>query len=119
MTVEKTWRLTRINPWSAVKTAFMLAVAAGITLTIVVLLSWLLLRSAGVLAVFSDTLGDLLGTAVVDFPSLLSFGRVLGLCFLISAAQLITWPAAAFIWSVLYNLVVGLTGGIKVSIREE
>lgn len=119
MSVEKNWRLTQINPWSAVKTAFMLAVAASISLTVIVMLSWLLLRAAGVLTVFSDTLGDLLGTAVLDFPSLLSFSRVLGLCFLISAAQLITWPAGAFIWSVLYNLVVGLTGGIKVSIREE
>lgn len=119
MSVEKNWRLTQINPWSAVKTAFMLAVAASIALTVVVMLAWLLLRAAGVLSLLSDTLGDLLGTAVVDFPSLLSFGRVLGLCFLVSAAQLISWPAGAFIWSVLYNLVVGLTGGIKVSIREE
>jgi len=119
MNTEQSWRLTQINPWSAVKTAFMLAIAASVSLTVVVLLGWLLLRAAGVLAVFSEALGDLLGTAVIDFPSLLSFGRVLGICFLISALQLITWPAGAFIWSVLYNLVVGLTGGIKVSIREE
>jgi hypothetical protein len=119
MSEEKSWRLTQINPWSAVKTAFMLAIAASITLTIVVLLSWLLLRAAGVLSVFSETIGDLLGTAVVDFPSLLSFGRVLGICFLISAIQLITWPVAALVWSVLYNLVVALTGGIKVNLREE
>jgi len=119
MNQDKSWRLTQINPWSAVKTAFMLAIAASLTLTVVVLLSWLLLRAAGVLTVFTDTIGDLLGTAVVDFPSLLSFGRVLGLCFLISAIQLITWPIGALIWSVLYNLVVGLTGGIKVNLREE
>jgi hypothetical protein len=113
------FRVTQINPWSALKTGFMLSVAFSIVFTVTIIIFWVLLTAAGFLTTFGNALGDLLGTSTVDFPSLLSLPRVLGLCLVFSALQIALWSGSALVWSVLYNLVVGLTGGIQVSLKED
>jgi hypothetical protein len=97
----------------------MLSVAFSIVFTVTIIIFWVLLTAAGFLTTFGNTLGDLLGTSTVDFPSLLSLPRVLGLCLVFSALQIALWSGLALVWSVLYNLVVGLTGGVQVSLKED
>jgi hypothetical protein len=113
--------VTRLDPWSVMKTAFMLSVSIGIVLLMATALLWWTLDVTGVFAAIGRTIDDVAGsgTSSFDFLSLVSFSRVMGIALVLTAIEIVLGSALATLFAFLYNLSVGLTGGLEVTLSED
>jgi len=113
--------VTRLDPWSVMKTAFMLAVSFAIVLVVAIAVLWFVLQVTGVFDSIIRTVDELTGTGTttVDVGSLISFGRVMGGALVIAGVEVILVSALATLFAFLYNLSVGITGGLQVTLSED
>jgi hypothetical protein len=113
--------VTRIDPWSVTKAAFMLALAIGIVIVIAVAVLWWVLDVTGVFVTVSRTIDEVVGSASTGFDllSYLEFSRVIGVAIVISSVEIVLVSLLATLFSLMYNLTVGLTGGIEVVLSDE
>lgn len=115
-------RLMRLDPWSVMKTAFLLSVAVGITLFVAAAVLWSVLDAAGVFESVSDLVRDLTQSDTstgVDIDSYLSLSRVLGFTTLIAVVDVVLVTALATLGAFLYNLSASLLGGLEVTLAED
>lgn len=109
--------LTHLDPWSVAKGAFMLGVTIAGVIIVATVALWLMLSAAGVFdaitGLFRDVSGDNGGGI-----SFLSLGRLLGLSMVVSAVEIVLLSALSTLFAVLYNLSVGFTGGIEVTLTD-
>lgn len=113
--------VTRVDPWSVTKAAFLLALAVGIVIVVAVAIVWWLLDAAGVFVTISRTLDEIIGSATTGFDlmAVLDFSRVMGVAIVIASVEVVLVSVLATIFALLYNLTVGLTGGIEVILSDE
>jgi len=111
--------VTRLDPWSVAKAAFLLALAIGIVIVVAVAFVFWTLDSTGALDAVSRTVDDVLGTGGFDLLTSLEFSRVLGLAAVLASVEIVLVSALATLCAFLYNITVGLTGGSAVVISDE
>lgn len=113
--------LTRLDPWSVMKTAFMLSISIGIVLLMATALLWWTLSVTGVFSAIGRTVNDIAGTSTTsfDFLALVSFSRVMGVALVLAAVEVVLMSALSTLFAFLYNLSVGLTGGLEVTLSED
>ena len=113
--------LTRIDPWSVMKNAFMLSIAVAIVLVIATMILWVMLTVSGTIAALTRTVDDIAGSgaSAIDLTGLLSFGRVLTTVSVVAVMEVILVSALATLFAYLYNLAVGITGGLQVTLTED
>ncbi len=113
--------VTRIDPWSVTKAAFMLALALGVILVVAVAVLWWVLDFTGVFLSLSRTIDEVVGSATTGFDllSYLEFSRVIGVATVVASVEIILVSLLATLFCVMYNLTVGLTGGIEVVLSDE
>ena len=113
--------VTRLDPWSVMKTSFMLAVSIAIVIVVAVAVLWTVLQVTGVFDSIARTVDDLTGTGTttVDVGGLISFGRVMGVALAMAGVEIILVSALATLFAFLYNLSVGITGGLQVTLSED
>ena len=113
--------LTRIDPWSVMKNAFMLSIAIAIVLVVAVMILWGMLTASGSIAALTRTVDDIAGSgaSAVDLTGLLSFGHVLSVTLVIAVMEVILVSALATLFAYMYNLSVGITGGLQVTLTED
>jgi ABC-type sugar transport system permease subunit len=112
--------LSRVDPWSVAKAAFMLAVAVGIIIVVSVSVLWLALSSLGVFETLSRNVNEVVGNSQANFDlmSVLEFSRVLGVTIVVASVEVILVSILATIFAFMYNLTVGLTGGVEVVLTD-
>ena len=111
--------VTRLDPWSVAKAAFLLSLAIGIVIVVAVSVVFLTLDSTGALDAVSRTVDDVLGTGGFDLLTTLEFTRVLGLATVIASVEIVLVSALATLFAFLYNVTVGLTGGVEVILSDD
>jgi hypothetical protein len=116
-------RLTRVDPWSVMKTSFLLSVAFGVVTFVAIFMVWSVLGAAGVWdsinsAVASIVEGDS-GNSTFDVTNYVGMSRVLGFTLLVSVVDVILITAIATLTAFLYNLAAALLGGIEVTLAED
>jgi hypothetical protein len=113
--------LTRLDPWSVMKTAFMLSVSLAVVVLVAVALLWWTLSVTGVFDAIGRTIDDVAGstTSSFDFLSLVGFSRVMGVALVLAAIEIVLVSALSTLFAFLYNLSVGLTGGLEVTLSED
>ncbi len=113
--------VTRIDPWSVTKAAFMLALALGIVSVVAVAVLWWVLDFTGVFLAVSRTIDEVVGSATTGFDllSFLEFSRVMGVAIVVSSVEVVLISLLATLFAVMYNLTVGLTGGVEVVLSDE
>lgn len=115
-------RLTRVDPWSVMKTAFLLSIAFAIVTVVSVFIVWSVLGVAGVWDSINSTIADVLGSegsGDFDVENYVGMSRVLGFTMLIAAVDIVLITAMATLGAFLYNLSAALLGGIEVTLAEE
>jgi len=90
-------------------------------LIVAVTVVWMTLNAIGVLNTLTTSVDDVIGSSVGGFSlvSALDFGRVLGATMVLSSVQIVLISALAAVFAFLYNLSVGITGGIEVVLSDE
>ena len=103
------------------KAAFMLALSLAIVLVVAVTVVWWTLNTIGVLDTLTRSVDDIIGSAGGGFSlvTMLDFGRVLGATMVIASIQIVLISALAAIFAFLYNVSVGITGGIEVVLSDQ
>ncbi len=115
-------RLTRIDPWSVMKTAFLLSIAFAVVTVVAVAMVWQVLGAAGVWESINSTIQESIGgTDVASFrvEDYLGTSRVLGFTMLVAAIDVVLLTAAATLTAFLYNMAAALLGGIDVTLAED
>jgi hypothetical protein len=115
-------RLTRIDPWSVMKTAFLLSIALGVVTVVSVLMVWSVLGAAGVWDSINATVTNILGgesAGDFDIEDYLGTSRVLGFTMLVAVIDVVLLTAIATLGAFLYNMAAALLGGIEVTLAED
>ena len=115
-------RLTRIDPWSVMKTAFLLSIAFGVVTVVSVAMVWQVLGAAGVWDSINSTIQESIGgpdTANLDVEDYVGTSRVLGFTMLVAAVDVILLTAIATLGAFLYNMAAALLGGVEVTLAED
>lgn len=115
-------RLTRIDPWSVMKTAFLLSVALGIVMIVAVAIVWGVLSAAGVWDSVNRTVEDIVGndsTSTFNVKDYVGTTRVLGFTMVIAVMDVVLLTAVATLGAFLYNMAAALIGGIEVTLAED
>ncbi len=115
-------RLTRIDPWSVMKTAFLLSIALGVVTVVSVLMVWTVLEAAGVWDSINQAVQNILGgesAGDFDIEDYLGTSRVLGFTMLVAVIDVVLLTAIATLGAFLYNMAAALLGGIEVTLAED
>ncbi|GAB3405403.1 DUF3566 domain-containing protein [Flindersiella endophytica] len=115
-------RAVRLDPWSVMKTAFLLSIAFAIVTMVSVTVVWKVLEAAGVYDSVNSTVRDVLGSASQNAFSLeqyIGLEKVLGVTALICVVDVVLITAIATLGAFLYNLSASLLGGVEVTLAEE
>ena len=113
--------VTHVDPWSVMKNAFMLSIAIAIVMLVAVTLLWAMLSLSGTVDALVRTLNDIAGGGAnsIDAAGLFSFSRIVGLTAMLAALEVILLTALATLFAFLYNLSVGITGGLQVTLTDD
>lgn len=113
--------ITRIDPWSVAKIAFLLSLAIGIIMVVAVAALWWVLDYTDVFITLSRTVNEVFGGAATNFDlvALLDFSRVMGVTVVLASVEIVLVSILATLFAVLYNLSVGLTGGVEVDLSDD
>jgi hypothetical protein len=115
-------RLTRIDPWSVMKTAFLLSIAFGIVTIVSVLMVWSVLDAAGVWESINSSVRDIVGGETArdfDVEDYVGTSRVVGFTMLLAVVDVVLLTAIATLGAFLYNMAAALLGGIEVTLAED
>ena len=115
-------RMTRIDPWSVMKTAFLLSIALGIVIVVSVFMVWSVLDAADVWSSINQTVRDVLGgesATTFDIEDYLGTRRVVGFAMIVAAVDVVLLTAIATLGAFLYNMSASLLGGIEVTLAED
>jgi hypothetical protein len=116
-------RLTRIDPWSVMKTSFLLSVAFGVVTVVAVLMVWSVLGAAGVWDSINQTVQDVVGgqdsASTFDVQDYLGTSRIIGFTMLVAVIDVVLLTAIATLGAFLYNMAAALLGGVEVTLAED
>ncbi len=115
-------RLVHLDPWSVMKTSFLLSIAFGIVTVVSVAVVWAVLGAAGVWDSINSTVTDVLGgesAQTFDIQNYVGTSRVLGFTMIVAVVDVILITAIATLTAFLYNLAAALLGGIEVTLAED
>ncbi|GAA4083375.1 DUF3566 domain-containing protein [Nocardioides kongjuensis] len=115
-------RLTRVDPWSVMKTSFLLSIAFAVVTVVSVAMVWQVLGAAGVWDSINSTIQEGIGgedVASFRIEDYVGTSRVLGFTMLVAAIDVVLITAAATLVAFLYNMSAALLGGIEITLAED
>lgn len=112
--------ISRVDPWSVMKLAFLLAVAIAIMTVVATAVFWSVLNSLGVFTTVQDFVADAVGPqSNVNLTQYVEFPRVISLATLISICNIVLLTAIATIMAFLYNITAALVGGVHMTLTDD
>ncbi len=113
--------VSRVDPWSAMKVSFLLSVALGIAMVVMVFVLWTILAGMGVFDQVNGVVGEIVQDRnqrfdILDFVGL---GRVLSLSIVIAVIDVILITAIATLAAFLYNVSSALVGGLQLTLTDD
>jgi len=115
-------RLVHLDPWSVMRTTFLLSIVFGIATVVAVFVLWLILSGAGVWTSINHSMRQTVGstsTVPFDITDYIGLGRVVGFTMLAAVIDAILFTAIATLGAFLYNLSANLLGGVEGTFAEE
>ncbi len=115
-------RLTRVDPWSVMKTSFLLSIAFAVVTVVSVAMVWQVLGAAGVWDSINSTIQESIGgedLASFRVEDYVGTSRVLGFTMLVAAIDVVLITAAATLIAFLYNMSAALLGGVEITLAED
>ena len=113
--------VSRVDPWSAMKIAFLLSVALGIAGVVMVFVLWTILAGMGVFDQINGIVGQVVqdGQQRFDIMDYVGLGRVVSLSIVIAVIDVILVTAIATLAAFLYNVSSALVGGVQLTLTDD
>lgn len=114
-------RLSRIDPWSVMKTTFLFSIAFGVMMVVAAFVLWSVLAGSGALEAANTFINTLIGDQDTAFNigDFLSASRVLGFATVVAAVDVVIITAVATLFAFLYNLAATVMGGLEITLAED
>lgn len=116
-------RLSRLDPWSVMKTVFLFSIAFGIMFWVAIYLVWTIIESSGIFGAINTVVTDLVSspsdTTGWHIEDYISMNKVLGISALIAVINVVLMTALGTIAAFLYNLSANILGGLEVTLAED
>jgi hypothetical protein len=116
-------RLSRLDPWSVMKTSFLFSIAAGIMLVVATYAVWTVLSQSGLFQAVNDIVASVVSTPGDTTPfrieEYINTQKVLGVAALIACVDVVIFTALATLGSFLYNLAATVLGGLEITLAED
>jgi hypothetical protein len=111
-------QLKRLDPWSVLKLALVLAVVLFFIWLVAVGVLYLVLDGMGVWDRLNGTYADLVSGEAQTGNTLISAGRVFGLAAVVGAINSLLFAVAVTVGAFVYNVSADLVGGVEVTLSE-
>ncbi|MBW0114248.1 DUF3566 domain-containing protein [Pseudonocardia sp. KRD-169] len=111
-------QLRRLDPWSALKLALVLAVVLFFVWLVAVGVLYGVLDGIGVWDRLNGTYADLVSGQAQTGAPLISAGRVFGFAAVVGAINSLLFAVAVTIAAFVYNVSADLVGGVEVTLSE-
>jgi len=113
--------VSRVDPWSVLKMAFLLSVALGIVTVVAAIVLWTVLDLTGIFDQVDSLLGTLAGSEGGGFElkKIASLGQVASFATIIAVVNVVLLTALSMLSAVLYNISATLVGGIGVTLTDD
>jgi Transmembrane domain of unknown function (DUF3566) len=116
-------RLSRLDPWSVMKTSFLFSIAAGIMLVVATYAVWTVLSTSGLFPAINEIVASVVSTPGDTTPfrieEYINTRKVLGVAALIACVDVVIFTALATLGSFLYNLAATVLGGLEITLAED
>ena len=113
--------VSKVDPWSVLKMAFLLSVALGIVTVVAAIVLWTVLDLTGIFDQVDSLLGTLAGSEGGGFElkKIASLGQVASFATIIAVVNVVLLTALSMLSAVLYNISATLVGGIGVTLTDD
>ena len=113
--------VSKVDPWSVLKMAFLLSVALGIVTVVAAIVLWTVLDLTGIFDQVDSLLGTLAGSEGGGFElkKVASLGQVASFATIIAVINVVLLTALSMLSAVLYNIAATLVGGIGVTLTDD
>jgi hypothetical protein len=116
-------RISRIDPWSVMKTSLLFGIAGGIIFVVATYVLMSVVEATGLFAAINSVVKDVLSsptdTQAFDITTYINTKRATGLAALIGAIDVVIFTALATVFSFLYNLSATMLGGLEITLAED
>lgn len=116
-------RISRVDPWSVMKTSFLFSIAFGIMTWVAVYVIWWVIGLSGLLDVLNQLMTNLLASpsdqTQVRIEDYVNTNKVMGVTALIAVINVVILTALATIFAFLYNLSANILGGLELTLAED
>ncbi|MCR2052532.1 DUF3566 domain-containing protein [Actinomyces bowdenii] len=114
--------LTRVDPWSVMKAAFLLSFAAGIMMIVATAFVWFMLDAMHVFSNIEGLVGKVAGEESNAFKALVAYlalPQAIAMATIIAVVNIVLMTALTTIGAFLYNITATLVGGIHLTLADE
>ena len=116
-------RVSRVDPWSVMKTCFLFSIAFGIMTWIAVYVVWSVINASGMLEAVNSGLTQVLSSPSDQTPvrieDFVNTNKVMGVTALIAVVNVVILTALGTIFAFLYNLSANILGGLEMTLAED
>ena len=111
--------ISRIDPWSVMKLAFLLAVAIGIMTVVAAAVFWFVVDGLGTFDEIQQFINQVIGTQATNIAEFVAFDRMVSLATLIAIVNIVLMTAIATIIAIIYNITAALVGGVHLTLTDD
>jgi hypothetical protein len=116
-------RLSRIDPWSVMKTSFLFSIAFGIMFWFATYVVWSVIGASGLFDAVNGILQNLLSNpndqTQIRIEDFVNTNKVLGVAALIAVFNVVLLTAIGTLTAFLYNLSANILGGLELTLAED
>ncbi len=116
-------RLSRIDPWSVMKTSFLFSIAFGIMFWVAVSVVWTVIVNSGLFDAINDAIVNVISSPNAQssfrIEDYISTNKVLGISALLAVINVVISTALGTLTAFLYNLSANILGGIELTLAED
>ena len=116
--VQANLRLIRLEPWSVLKTGFLISVSIAITIVTATVIFWIVLAGMGVFDSIDQLLGDLTGSSA-GLTETFSLPVVFVGSIAVAAFEIIVTTALTGLFAFIFNLTVPFSDGLELTLAED
>lgn len=114
--------VSKVDPWSVLKMAFLLSVALGIITVVASIVLWTVLDTIGLFDTINAFVNDIQGQeggTPFDVLSIASLGQVASFSTIVAVVNVVLLTTLSVLSAWLYNISATLVGGIGVTLTDD
>ncbi len=116
-------RLSRVDPWSVMKTSFLFSIAFGIMFWIATSVLWYVITTSGLFETINGQIVNIISnpgnTEQFRIEDYINGNKVLGIAALLAVINVVISTALGTLAAFLYNLSANILGGLELTLAED